>query len=90
MVQLAVMHPTDRNYELIAHSASECTRLSEGEVMRIRGYTAAYEACLSQHESSVLLIAQANGLTQRTDCFVVGLLLGPHRSLLQGNGIWFA
>jgi hypothetical protein len=66
-VQLAVMHPADRNYELIAHSASECTSLSEGEVMRIRGGAAAHEARLSNHESLVVFVAQANRFAEGLD-----------------------
>ena len=66
-VQLAVMHAADRNYELVADSASECTRLSEGEVMRIRGDATAHEACLSHHESLVVFVAQANRFAQVLD-----------------------
>jgi hypothetical protein len=32
-MQLTVMHPADRDDELVAHSASECARLCEGEVI---------------------------------------------------------
>ena len=63
-MNLAVMHAADRNYELVADSASECTRLSEGEVMRIRGDATAHEACLSHHESLVVFVAQANRFAQ--------------------------
>src|SRR5262245_46031298 len=49
----------DRYDELVAHTAPECTRLCKGEMMRIRRHAAAHEARLSQHESPVMLIAQA-------------------------------
>ena len=41
-MELAVMGPADRHDELIAHSAPECARLREGEVMRVRRYAAAH------------------------------------------------
>ena len=66
-VQLAVMHPADRDDELVTRSGSECARLCEREVMRVRWHGAAYEACLSQHESSVVFVAQANRFTQGLD-----------------------
>ena len=66
-MQLTVMHPADRDDEFVAYPTSECARLCEGEVMRVRWYAAAYEACLPQHESSVVLIAQANRFAQRLD-----------------------
>jgi hypothetical protein len=34
-MKFAVMDPADWNHELVAYSASECTRLGEGEVVRI-------------------------------------------------------
>ena len=59
-MQLAVMDPADRDDELVAHTASECTRLCKREVMRIRRHAAAHKAGLPQHELPVVLIAQAN------------------------------
>ena len=59
-MQLAVMHAADRDRELVAHSASECTRLCKGEVMRIRWGATAHEACLSHHEPSMVFVAQAD------------------------------
>ena len=50
----------DRDDELVAHTAPECTRLCKGEMMRIRRHAAAHEARLSQHEFPVVLIAQAD------------------------------
>src|SRR6516164_9310255 len=66
-MQLAVMEPADWHSKLVAHSASEGTRLREGEVMRVGWHTAAHKARLPQHESSVVLIAQANRFAQRLD-----------------------
>jgi hypothetical protein len=86
-MQLAMMEPADRDGELVAHASSECTRLRKREVMGIRWDAAAYEARLPQHESSVVLIAQANRLAQRTDCFAVRLVLGPCRCLLPATCI---
>jgi hypothetical protein len=63
-MQLPVMEPADWDDELVAHSASERPRLREGEVMRVGWHTAADEAGLPQHESSVVLIAQANRLAE--------------------------
>jgi hypothetical protein len=45
-MQLAMVGPADRHDELVAHSASERTRLGEGQVVRIGGHTAANEARL--------------------------------------------
>jgi hypothetical protein len=59
-MKLAVVDPTNRDGELIAHSVSECTRLRKREVMRIRRRPAAYKARLPGHELPVLLIAKAN------------------------------
>jgi hypothetical protein len=66
-MKLAVVHPANRNDELVAHPASEGTRLGKGEVMRIRWHAAAHKACLPQYEFSVVLIAQANYLAQGAD-----------------------
>ena len=66
-MQLAVVDPTDRDDELVAYSTSECAGLCEGEVMGVRGHAAADEARLPQHESSVVLIAQANRFAQGLD-----------------------
>ena len=57
-----MVDPADWDGELVAYSASECTRLGKGEVMRIRRHAAAHEAGLPQHELPVVLIAQANRL----------------------------
>jgi len=56
-MQLAVVYPADRDDEFVADPSSEGARLCEGEVVRIRRHAAAHEARLSQHESSMALIA---------------------------------
>ena len=66
----------DRDDELVTHTAPECARLCKGEMMRIRRHAAAHEARLSQHESPVILIAQANRfpkarIASLRDCFLV-------------------
>ena len=66
-MQLAVMYPADRHNELVTHSASECARLCEGEVMRIRGHATAHEARLSQYKPSMVFVAQANRFAQGLD-----------------------
>src|SRR6516165_9522592 len=78
-MELAVVDPADRDDELVAHSVSECARLCESEVVRIRRHAAADEARLSQYESPVVLIAQANRFSQRTDYVAASMLLGPCR-----------
>jgi len=79
-MKLAVVDPAHRDDELVAHTAAECTRLCEGEVMRVGGYAAAHEAGLPDNESSMISIAQANRFSQSTDCLAARLLLaGPHR-----------
>jgi hypothetical protein len=66
-MKLAVVDPTNRNDELVAHSASEGARLGKGEVMRVGRHTAAHEASLAQHESPMVLIPQANRFSQGLD-----------------------
>ena len=66
-MHLAVMEPADWDDELIADSASEGPRLGKREVMWVRWHTAAHKARLPQHESSVVLIAQANRFAQGLD-----------------------
>src|SRR4029453_367740 len=78
----------DRDDELVAHTAPECTRLCEGEMMRIRRHAAAHEARLSEHETPVVLISQANRFSQSTDCIAARLLFGgPHRCFLAGSRV---
>ncbi len=45
-MQLAVMDAANRDRELVAHATTKCARLCKLEVMRIRGYSAAYETRL--------------------------------------------
>src|SRR5262245_45652374 len=83
-----MMDAADRDYKLVAHTAPECTRLCKGEMMRVRRYAAAHEAGLSQHESPVILIAQANCFSQSTDCIAARLLFGgPDRCFLRGSRV---
>src|SRR5262245_34849774 len=78
----------DQDEELVAHAAPECTRLCKREMMRIRRHSAAHEARLSQHESPVILIAQANRFSQSSDCIAARLLFGgPHWWLLTGSRV---
>src|SRR6266550_894193 len=88
-MQLSMMDSADRDDELVAHTAPECARLCKGEMMRIRRHAAAHEARLSQHESPVILIAQANRFSQSTDCIAARLLHlgGPHRCFLAGTRV---
>src|SRR3984893_3478817 len=87
-MQLSMVDSANRDDELVAHTAPECARLCKGEMMRIRGHAAAHEARLSQHESPVILIAQANRFSQSTDCIAARLLLaGPHRCFLAATRI---
>src|SRR5262245_7406523 len=83
-----MMDSAYRDDELVAHTAPECTRLCKGEMMRIRRHAAAYEARLSQHESPMILIAQANRFSQSTDCIAARLLFGgPHWRFLAGSRV---
>src|SRR5262245_55715404 len=78
----------DRDDELVAHTATQCTRLCKGEMMRIRRHAAAHEARLLQHESPVILIAQSNRFSQSTDCIAARLLFGgPHWCFLGGSRV---
>ena len=67
-MQLTVMDTADRDHELIAHAASECARLREGEVMWIGRHPAAHKTRLPQNEFPVVLIPQPNRLAQSTNC----------------------
>jgi hypothetical protein len=64
-VKLAMMETTNRNRELVADFASERARLREPEVMRVRRVAAAHHARLAGHEFTVILIAQADGLSHK-------------------------
>ena len=86
-MELAMVDPAKRDREFVAHAASECTRLSKGEVMRIRRHAAAYQARLPQHELPVVFIAQANRFAQRNHCTSARPLRGTSRSLLATDGI---
>jgi hypothetical protein len=66
-MELAVVGSANRDDEFVAYPSSECARLCEGEVVRIRRHPAAHKAGLSQHELPVVLIAQANRLAQGVD-----------------------
>ena len=70
-----MVNPANRDDELVAHAAPECTGLCKGEVMGIRWYAAAHEARLPQHESPVILIAQGvfpkARMVSPRDCFLV-------------------
>jgi hypothetical protein len=66
-MQLAVMEPADWDNELVAYSPSEGPWLGKRQVVRVRRHTAADEAGLPQHESSVVFIAQTNRFAQSLD-----------------------
>jgi hypothetical protein len=66
-MELAVVGPANRDDEFVAYPSSQCARLCKGEVMRIRRQAAAHKAGLPQHEFPMVLIAQANWLTQTAD-----------------------
>src|SRR4030095_13372343 len=83
-----MMDSADRDDELVAHTAPECTRLCKGEMMRIRRHAAAHEARLSQHEAPVILIAQANRFSQSTASIAARLLFGDRqRCFLAGSRV---
>ena len=63
-----MVNPADRDDELVAHPASEGAGLCEGEVMRVGRHATAQKASLSQHESPMVLIPQANRFAKSTDC----------------------
>ena len=66
-MELAVVGPANWDDEFIAHSASQGPRLGKREVMWVGRHTAAHKARLPQHESSMVLIAQANRFAQCLD-----------------------
>ena len=87
-MKLAVVDPADRDDELVAYPSPKCAGLCEREVMRVGGHAPAHETRLSQHESPVVFIAQANRFSQSTDCIAVRLLLGgPHWCFLAGTTV---
>jgi len=59
-MEFAVVGPANRDDEFVAYPSSECARLCEGEVMRIRRHAAAHKAGLPHNERPVILITQAN------------------------------
>src|SRR6516165_5272503 len=81
-MQLAMMDPAYRNDELVAYAASERSWGWEGEMVRIRRHPATDEARLPQYESSVILIAQAHGLSQSAAHLGARLRRGFRRGFL--------
>src|SRR5262244_4483602 len=81
-MKLAVVDPTNRHGELVAHSVSKRTRLGKREVMRIRRYAATHKTRLPQYELPVVLIAQADGFAQSTDHTATRSLFGRRRGFL--------
>ena len=61
-VDFAMVEPTNRDGELIAHLSAQRTRLGETEVMRVRRRAATNNARMGRHEPAVLLVTQADGL----------------------------
>jgi hypothetical protein len=53
----AMMNTANRNCKLVAHSASKCTGLGKGEVVRIRWRPPAHKARLSGDKPAMFLIA---------------------------------
>src|SRR6516165_106763 len=84
-VKLAVVDPTNRHGELVAHSVSKRTRLGKREVMRIRRYAAAHKTRLPQDEPPVALITQADGFAQSTGRPASRSLFGLRRRFLTGE-----
>ena len=83
-MKLAVVDPTNRHGELVAHSVSKRTRLGKREVMRIRRYAAAHKTRLPQDEPPVALITQADGFAQSTDHPDARSFFAPRQSFLAG------
>src|SRR5262249_10670011 len=84
-MKLAVVDPTNRHGELVAHSVSKRTRLGKREVMRIRRYAAAHKTRLPQDEPPVALITQADGFAQSTGRPAWRSLFGLRRRFLTGD-----
>ncbi len=61
-MQLPVVETADGDCVFVADLSAERARLSEANVMRLRGRPAADDAGLSGDEFAVLFIAQPNGL----------------------------
>jgi hypothetical protein len=83
-MKLAVVDPTNRHGELVAHSVSKRTRLGKREVMRIRRHAATHKTRLPQYELPVVLIAQADGFAQSTDHPDARSFFAPRQSFLAG------
>src|SRR5688572_4621240 len=85
-VNFAMMQPTNRHRELIAHFASKRWGLGKAQVMRVGGCAAAHQAWLARDEGAVLLVAQADGLCHQAGSARTG-------SAAKGRGrnhaIWF-
>jgi hypothetical protein len=75
-MKLAVMDPANRDAELVADSATKCTRLCKREVVRIRRHSAAHKARLPSHKFPMLLIAQPNCFSQNPNCPATRPFLG--------------
>ena len=82
-VNFAMMQPTNRHRELIAHLASKRRGLGKAQVMRVGGCAAAHQAWLARDEGAVLLVAQADDL-----CLQAGSP-GSRSVAMGSDAIWF-
>ena len=64
-MKLAVMSPTQRHGELVAHFAPECPALCKAQVMGIRRLATANQARLLGHISDVIAVPNPARLRQR-------------------------
>jgi hypothetical protein len=58
-MDLTMVPAAERDRELIAHLAAECTALGEAKVVRIRGHATAEQAGLPGDEPHVLSVSDA-------------------------------
>src|SRR5580693_3363277 len=69
-VDLAMVRAAERHCELIAHFATERTRLSKPKMMWVRGLTPTDEAGLRGNKLKVRFVAEASRLADRKYAFV--------------------
>jgi hypothetical protein len=69
-VDLAVVAPTERHSELIAHLAAECRRLCKSEMMGIRRMPATDQTSLLGDKFDVIAVTSAARRGQRQYAFI--------------------
>jgi hypothetical protein len=74
-VELAVMQAAHGNGEFVAHLPTHGARLRKTQMMRVSRCSSTHKTRLHGNESSVILVAQADGFDRHSTISTKGLVL---------------